>query len=1221
MKKRIFSLLLAVAMLSSMFTMFAFSSSAEDLTENTVLEPSDPEYADANAGLQTLLNAGSSYEQKGPAVGNSDNNYFAYFYNYYYYRVTLPENQVAPTAVAYKALVDKVYNWIYGEEFAGKVVYGFTGIADTLEAAWQAMRAEIVISNPLKDKRNAYMTEHDLWDNNLGKYTADSWATYWAAVEAIDSAAKDGTDADCNAAYEAFLQAAANLKETGTMFDPQRKAAYDRATSDLVGKPLYMHYVDRAYGLFTNSELWEDPEAVQAFLDKAEEADMLFLEPYDDSIDYTVWFPAGLSAEELANADMLMEQLWYAARDAAYIGRNALEAKRWSVYSQVKEDFYYTPDSYALWQEIWTDASNNIDNIKNSSTATDQDGYDAVQGCLETLEVLVDAVQLATPEQEEAARAAKAEVSAAADNKYGNYLGYFLEYGDRITLDESKENYEVKKFFWALETCKTIIADSENLYAPYLYGVDWNNVYGMGNLETWWQEARAIIPLMNGLQKMRDEKLNANVEDWLAGYQLGTSWKYTDETFAAIIRLIDESDALKNNKTSTDAQGKELLAKLDTAIANLEERNPVYDKDNFAAYANLDNVLNTYFPLLGKFTLEESRATEEYIALENALNELDMIVIEAYDNDYDYSKFTDATLEPLWFAAREVCHIGPVLITERDEILATIGPKESYTADSWAVWESLKTDLINKIDDTKNSATATDADGIEAIQDLKDAVNMLEKDPSYVLYGLIEAETPEDIAAAQAAKNEIAAAASNKYGNYLGYFIEYGDRITLDESKEIPAVKEYFDALEICKALLGTDTLYMPYYYGVDWNNIYGHGNLETWWNAARSELPISNGLSNMRNAKLDESVEGWLESYGLGSSWKYTDETFAAIVKLVDEGDAIKNTCTDAQGYDFLARLDSAIAALEERDPVYDKDNYTAYINFTQLYNTYSPLLAKFTLEESRATEQYKAFAAVIAEMEVLANSEYSNDTDYTQYGSEVLDPLWYAAREVCHIGPILQTERDAILATIKDESEYTPITWELWISVKDDIINHIDDVKNSLTATDADGVEAIKDLQDAVDALILKVNKPAADTPAAPEITGKTYNSITVAVVDNAEYGIRAEGEEEIKWQSSNVFTDLEKGIQYYLSVRILEDDNYKPSEPSEETAVQLGKPGDANGDDKITLEDAMISFNALAGKVEMTGDLLSAIDLNGNGKAELTEVMKIFMVVAGKIEESAL
>ena len=45
MKKRIFSLLLAVAMLSSMFTMFAFSSSAEDLTENTVLEPSDPEYA------------------------------------------------------------------------------------------------------------------------------------------------------------------------------------------------------------------------------------------------------------------------------------------------------------------------------------------------------------------------------------------------------------------------------------------------------------------------------------------------------------------------------------------------------------------------------------------------------------------------------------------------------------------------------------------------------------------------------------------------------------------------------------------------------------------------------------------------------------------------------------------------------------------------------------------------------------------------------------------------------------------------------------------------------------------------------------------------------------------------------------------------------------------------------------------------------------------------
>ena len=605
--------------------------------ENTILDSSSAYYFKANEGLQTLIVAGTQYEQKGPATGNNASTYFAYYYNYYYYRVTLPENQAASTAVAYKALVDKVYNWIYGEEFAGKVVYGFTGIADTLESAWQAMRAEIGISNALKDKRNAYMDEHGLWDNNLGKYTADSWATYWAAVEAIDSAAKDGTDADCNAAYEAFLQAAANLKETGTMFDPQRKAAYDRATSDLVGKPLYMHYVDRAYGLFTNSELWEDPEAVQAFLDKAEEADMLFIEPYDDSIDYTVWFPAGLSAEELANADMLMEQLWNAAREVAYIGKAGLDPKMWELTQSVGDSSLYTSESYELWQMLWSDASTAFYNVRDNTNSTDQDGYDAVQGLIETFGYL--------------------EPLASANATYNYYEKQVAKLGSISCtfIDEFNGLYGFVGLASDFDTAVKALATSFNAARnEFVFGAAFQKA--VDKLAVKYAGAESVVALCES----DDVRILANTG--------------TVEECAAYIQQINDAVAALDEDTAAK------LAAKDACFGNS-------DRGTFVV--NYKTAYNGYKALV---TLAENQgvAYSNYCALLDEYN-------AAYESDVllSVSEYEDMrqTLEEAWWAMRKEAGVGLVFQSELAAAAAAgNAAQQEYVAEIAPIFYSKATD-------------------------------------------------------------------------------------------------------------------------------------------------------------------------------------------------------------------------------------------------------------------------------------------------------------------------------------------------------------------------------------------------------------------------------------------------------------------------------------------------------------------------------------------------
>ncbi|PWM43271.1 MAG: hypothetical protein DBX47_07010 [Clostridiales bacterium] len=1123
MKKRIISLTLAMAMIVSMFTVFALSSSAAVDLSGCTLASADGSTEKATAYKTENLGAGVDLVKKGPeaAYEGTHNSYFGYFYNYLYDGKIWEEHYTLPAVAAYKERIDMVWEMLYGTGkdnlYSAKYYDPYHGDTElpSLETLWGAARSSegLYVRNSLSNMRNE-MLNNGFTDETYGTVAGiTEWLTYY------------GANADA-----------------ATSTHPNYSDVTWRAIVNDV------NIIDGMKNSCTEDEGFA---AIQTLKRHMSQMAAPGTNPSDDAV--------------------------LVAGDAGY------------------------------------DAA--------------KTGYDQ----------LIDTTYGAKYNQAEGGPAVGNTTSSTYFALFYNY------YYGKITLPKYQAYPEVAAFKTLLDKVYVWMYGSTQGSATLTGTVRYGMTGIADKLQNAWNAARANVPVDAGWNNLRAKITTEQCEGLLGTNPDGVKAdgtackKYTTASWNAFFAAVCWGDSYR--KTCTDAQGEAALNDIVTKYKALV-LNPEYvsapDADNIAAY---------------NFCKQNAGGKELYVWYYERANNLftnpelwtNTTVVQAfidkakaagplfnapYNNNSDYKSYvvfnngtpSDMTLEAMWTAARSEAYIGPVLQTMRDELFDTVLSEDHYTADSWAAWISIKQDLSNAVDNAKNSTTSTDQDGYTAIQDIKDAIALLELDPFYPIKGLDKATTPEDIAAATAAKAKLNETANNKYGNYLGNFLLYGDRITLDSSKQIAEVTVFLNSLEICKLLLKTDELYMPYYYGVDWNNVYGKGNLETWWNTARLTIPVSNGLSNMRNAYLDANVTDWLDSYSRGYSYKYTDETFAAIIRLVNAIDAAKNTVTDAQGAQLLEDLKTAVAALALREPaIEDPTNYEAYRALSAIVKTYYPLLSKFTLAESFATNEYIAFKAKMDEIKTLSEAAYDGQKDYKGFSDSAVEQLWFAARNACHIGPVLITERDAILNAIKAESEYTPITWDAWVAVKTELIDAIDSVKNSGTATDADGVAAIKDLKDAADSLILKINKPAAAKPSAPVISRREGTTITITAVTGAEYGIRKDGEETVAWQTSNVFEGLESGVKYYFTVRILEDENYKQSESSAETLGQLGKKGDFDGDEAITLADAMAGFQILAGKTELTNAALDAFDLDGDNKIELTEIMKVFMVVAGKLTEN--
>ena len=374
--------------------------------EDAILDSSSPYYAAALAGYNTLIGTGAAYNQDaaGPAYGNTTSSaYLAYFYNYYYGKITLPKYQAYTEVVAFKTLLDKVYVWLYGSTqgsstLTGNVYYGLTNIGDKLQASWNTARANVPVAAGWNNLRKLLMDGWfpGGWNNPIGvdkngnlcyKYTIISWDYFWEAVCWGDTHKNSCTDAEGEAALNDITTRYYALVLNPDYVGPVKEAnykAYTFCTQSVAGMPLYAIYVDRAYNRFLTPEIWEDASKVQPFLDKAAEADALFIEPYNDNIDYTAWVVFDTNGNIV---DMILEDLWTTARYYAWIGP-VLVIKADAISASVGSAANYTAESYALWQSLWSDLYTAVVDTKNSTTATDQDGYDIIQECIATLEYL-----------------------------------------------------------------------------------------------------------------------------------------------------------------------------------------------------------------------------------------------------------------------------------------------------------------------------------------------------------------------------------------------------------------------------------------------------------------------------------------------------------------------------------------------------------------------------------------------------------------------------------------------------------------------------------------------------------------------------------------------------------------------------------------------------------------------------------------------------------------
>lgn len=161
----------------------------------------------------------------------------------------------------------------------------------------------------------------------------------------------------------------------------------------------------------------------------------------------------------------------------------------------------------------------------------------------------------------------------------------------------------------------------------------------------------------------------------------------------------------------------------------------------------------------------------------------------------------------------------------------------------------------------------------------------------------------------------------------------------------------------------------------------------------------------------------------------------------------------------------------------------------------------------------------------------------------------------------------------------------------------------------------EQFKSLENIDESLFNYVGKTEnPNVPKAPVFSSLGSKYVKLVSEEGLEYS-----KDGVNWQASNEFTGLNADTEYSFYARYAENNQYKPSAPSQATVVRTNKAvnkGDVTGDNDVTLADAMIGFRCLAGSSETTQNELAAFDLNGNGIINLSEIMKVFLYVSGKV-----
>ena len=98
---------------------------------------------------------------------------------------------------------------------------------------------------------------------------------------------------------------------------------------------------------------------------------------------------------------------------------------------------------------------------------------------------------------------------------------------------------------------------------------------------------------------------------------------------------------------------------------------------------------------------------------------------------------------------------------------------------------------------------------------------------------------------------------------------------------------------------------------------------------------------------------------------------------------------------------------------------------------------------------------------------------------------------------------------------------------------------------------------------------------------------------------------------------------GLQYYIMATDGNSNAYaggrnedKPYSVTVQQGVESNAKGDVDGDNAITLRDALMMLRAIAGLDTLTEEQLLRADLNGDGALTITEALKVLQYVNGTI-----
>ncbi|PWM44409.1 MAG: hypothetical protein DBX47_05630 [Clostridiales bacterium] len=330
------------------------------------------------------------------------------------------------------------------------------------------------------------------------------------------------------------------------------------------------------------------------------------------------------------------------------------------------------------------------------------------------------------------------------------------------------------------------------------------------------------------------------------------------------------------------------------------------------------------------------------------------------------------------------------------------------------------------------------------------------------------------------------------------------------------------------------------------------------------------------------ERFEGLNKDDYIAASWAQLQSALDAYKKLLDDG------CTNSEEYEN---------AYMDFETSFQTIEYIPYLNAMQTvlsikmqYMMYSPAMFY--------PAQLSALLSAIEDLENAIRVPESDErlTELSgivdeRLADNVFIPVEYAKNIVKFIDFILELMGN-------NPRMFTAESWEAfqqgYESLKKAIEEAVGFGSDELYAQADDVMSSIMTLEPS------PIADAISDLSYYQTLISEEKDSISPELLPEAEAKVK-ELERSINEDSDEKILEIYAEVSAYMSRYII---------PHEIT-------GDVNADNEVSLADAMLTFQNVAGKADLKGSEIDAADIDSNGMIDLSDAMKIFQYVAGKID----